>query len=55
MATPHPFEILRNVSLETGLRIETRQFAEHLDAIDELKNIRKEFHYPKNKNLPKGK
>jgi len=53
MATPHPFEILRNVSLETGLRIETRQFAEHLDAIDELKNIRKEFHYPKNKNLPK--
>ncbi|XP_057309335.1 kynureninase-like [Hydractinia symbiolongicarpus] len=47
----HPFDTLRKLSLETGLLIETRQFAEYLDNIDELKNYRRDFHYPKNKTI----
>ena len=50
-----PFEHLRKLSLESGLLIETRQFAEYLQNIDELKYIRREFHYPKNKTLHEGK
>ena len=50
----HPFDTLRKLSLETGLLIESRQFAEYLDNVDELKNCRREFHFPKNKTIQNG-
>ncbi|XP_065651600.1 kynureninase isoform X3 [Hydra vulgaris] len=44
-------EYFRKMSQESGFQIETQQFAEYLQNIDELKYIRQEFHYPKNKTL----
>nr|XP_047145827.1 kynureninase-like isoform X2 [Hydra vulgaris] len=46
-----PQEYFRKMSQESGFLIETQQFAEYLQNIDELKYIRQEFHYPKNKTL----
>ncbi|XP_065651602.1 kynureninase isoform X2 [Hydra vulgaris] len=46
-----PVEYFCKKSLECGLLIESRQFAEYLSNNDELKYTRQEFHYPKNKAL----
>ena len=46
--------IFQEYSTEIGLEVNSKLFAEYLDSIDELREIRNEFYYPKNRTLPLG-
>ena len=50
-----PSESLEKISATVGLGIESRDFAQHLDSVDPLKEFRKRFAYPKRGGLPIGK
>eukprot|EP00794_Sanderia_malayensis_P012157 gene12157-13411_t len=44
---------IRKLAEENGLCLKDERFAKLLDDQDELKSFRSEFHYPKNKTLPR--
>ena len=46
--------ILQEYSTKAGFEVDSKLFAEYLDSIDELREIRNEFYYPKNRTLPLG-
>lgn len=50
-----PFQTLLKLAESNELDITDAAFARLLDELDELKNLREEFHYPKMKDLPLGK
>jgi hypothetical protein len=50
-----PQEILDHQAEEWGISMRSEEFARQLDQNDSLKQMRNEFHYPKNASLPKGK
>ena len=49
---PSPSQMLARLSKEAGLNVESREFAQYLDSVDELNGVREEFHYPKKDTLP---
>lgn len=51
----HPLERLKEISQEQGLDLTDRRFAEYMDSIDPIRHLRKDFCYPKMKDLPKSK
>ncbi|XP_052765596.1 kynureninase-like [Mya arenaria] len=48
---PHPIQELRQVAKEINHDLDTLEFARHMDAIDPLRGLREDFHYPKMKTL----
>lgn len=50
-----PAQTLLRLAKEKNLEITDIAFASLLDEQDELKSLRDEFHYPKIKDLPRGK
>ena len=50
-----PAQDLLRLVKETKFQITDEAFAKRLDKLDELKNLREEFYYPKMKHLPLGK
>ncbi|WAR17921.1 KYNU-like protein [Mya arenaria] len=51
---PHPIQELRQVAKEINHDLDTLEFARHMDAIDPLRGLREDFHYPKMKTLDGG-
>lgn len=49
----HPLERLKEISQEQGLDLTDRRFAEYMDSVDPIRHLRKDFCYPKMKDLPK--
>lgn len=47
-----PAQDLLRLVKETKFQITDEAFAKRLDKLDELKNLREEFYYPKMKHLP---
>ena len=52
--TFEPTQTILHMAKSKGLEITSADFATMLDEKDELKAFRREFHYPKMKDLPKG-
>ena len=53
-AHQHPIIELRGIAKEIGHDLDSIEFARHMDAIDPLRGLREDFHYPKNRTLELG-
>ena len=47
----HPIEDLQAIAEKLGVPMLDEKFVQHMDDIDPLRELRQDFHYPKNKDL----